>query len=235
MSSSETSDSTLAIVVPTLNEADNIVITLSRLQPMRARGARVIVVDGGSIDATRARASSMCDAVIDAPRGRASQLQAGISASSAQIVLMLHADSVPPEDADQHISRAFAAGANWGRFDVCIDGTHFMLPIIAWFMNRRSRLSGIATGDQGIFVTRALLERVNGVPAQALMEDIELCKRLRRIAPPACLTARIITSGRRWEKHGVLRTVVLMWRLRFAYWRGVDAAILHARYYGHGR
>lgn len=223
----------LSIIVPTLNEADNIVAALSPLAALRAHGAEVIVVDGGSTDDTRARATPLADRVISAPRGRARQMNAGAAAAHGDALLFLHADSRLPEGADRDIARGLASRAVWGRFDVAIAGRHFMLPVVAWFMNRRSRLTGIATGDQGIFATRAAFDAVGGFPDQPLMEDVEICMRLRRLSAPACLAARIVTSGRRWESHGVWRTIALMWRLRFAYWRGVAPADIHRAYYGH--
>lgn len=222
----------LSIIVPTLNESANIGAMLGVVQPWRAEGAEVIVVDGGSSDDTVARAALLADTVITAPRGRASQLQAGVRQARGELLLFLHADSLLPADALQLIQAATRHGAQWGRFDVSIAGEHPMLRIVAWMMNVRSRWTGIATGDQGIFVARTLLEAVGGVPQQALMEDIELSKRLRARAQPACLRARIATSGRRWERNGVWRTIWLMWRLRFAYWCGANPSELRQQYEG---
>jgi rSAM/selenodomain-associated transferase 2 len=226
----------LSIVVPALNEAENIASTLSPLQALRARGVEVIVADGGSTDATRAIAQPLADNVIDSAPGRARQMNAGAAASSGGALLFLHADSRLPVDADRHVVAALSA-AHWGRFDVSISGAHAMLPVIAWFMNHRSRLTGIATGDQGIFVTREALDRVSGFPDQPLMEDVEICARLKRLSPPACLAARIETSGRRWERHGVWKTILLMWWLRLRYFFGASPADIHRAYYGnaHGR
>lgn len=220
----------LSIIVPTLNESANIGTALTALQNCRATGAEVIVVDGGSSDDTVARAASLADTVVIAPRGRASQLQAGVRHARGELLLFLHADSLLPVDALQLIQAATRHGERWGRFDVTITGEHPMLQIVARMMNVRSRWTGIATGDQGIFVARELLEAVGGVPQQALMEDIELSKRLRARARPACLRACVATSGRRWEKNGVWRTIWLMWRLRFAYWRGANPDDLRKQY-----
>jgi hypothetical protein len=139
-----------------------------------------------------------------------------------------------PDNADADIERAITKGRSWGRFDVHISGLHWMFAVIAWFMNQRSRLTGISTGDQGLFMTREAFNRVGGFPAQPLMEDVEICKRLKRreAVGPACLTARITTSGRRWERYGVWRTIFLMWRLRYQYWRGAPAERLHELYDG---
>lgn len=221
----------LAIIVPTLNEADGIETTLRRLAPLRARGAQVIVCDGGSSDATVRRAQPLADQVIVAARGRARQMNAGAArAPAAGVLLFLHADTQLPERADAQLQRALAAGAGWGRFDVHIDGRPAMLRVVAAMMNLRSCLSGIATGDQAIFVRREWFERVGGFPDQPLMEDIELSRRLRTIAPPACLRAKVITSGRRWEQRGVWRTIWLMWRLRWRYWRGASPHALAEAY-----
>jgi len=220
----------LSIVVPVLDEAAGIVATLAALQPLRARGAEVIVVDGGSTDATIALATPHADAVLNAPRGRASQMNGGAGVARGGVLLFLHADTRLPADADVHVAAARAAGAHWGRFDVHIEGRHWLLRIVAAGMNLRSRCSGIATGDQAIFVQRDWFERIGGFPAQPLMEDVELSRRLRALARPACLRARVVTSGRRWEARGPWRTVALMWRLRWRYWRGEAAESLAEAY-----
>lgn len=224
----------LSIIIPALNEAGNIAATLTSLQAMRARGAEVIVVDGGSSDATCSLAAPLADRVIDGKRGRAAQMNAGALAASGDTLMFLHADSLLPVDGDEWIAKALAdARFRWGRFDVRISGAHFMFPVIAWFMNHRSRLTGIATGDQGIFVRRAVFDRINGFADQPLMEDINLCARLLRESSPAYVSgARIVTSGRRWEKHGVWRTILLMWRLRFSYYCGASPESIHRAYYG---
>jgi rSAM/selenodomain-associated transferase 2 len=220
----------LSIVIPTLDEAAGIEAQLSALTPLRRRGAEVIVADGGSGDGTAEKARALADRVLDAPRGRASQMNAGASVARGAALLFLHADTRLPPDADLRVERALAAGAAWGRFDVRIEGGHAMLGVIARFMNWRSRLTGIATGDQAIFVRRDLFERVGGYPDIPLMEDIALSRALRRIAPPACLEARVTTSGRRWEERGVWRTVLTMWRLRLAYFLGADPRALALAY-----
>jgi rSAM/selenodomain-associated transferase 2 len=220
----------LSIVVPTLNEAEGITATLMPLQGLRALGHEVIVADGGSTDATAPLATTLADRVIAAPRGRARQMNAGAAAADGEALLFLHADTRLPDGAAAVIEAALA-GHVWGRFDVRIAGRPFMLHVVAALMNLRSRLTGIATGDQALFVTRAAFDAAGGFPDQPLMEDIELSRRLKRLGPPACLRARVVTSGRRWERHGVWRTILLMWRLRFDYWRGVPAARLARRYY----
>jgi rSAM/selenodomain-associated transferase 2 len=225
----------LSIIVPCLNEASIIGDALERLQPMRARGAELIVVDGGSRDDSVARAQSLADRVLVARRGRALQMNAGAQVARRDILLFLHADCALPEAADHLIIDGLNRGRrSWGRFDVTLCGHHPLLRAVAVLMNARSRLTGIATGDQGIFVTRTLFEAAGRFPEIALMEDIALSKRLRTFSAPLCLRHRIRASGRRWERHGVLRTIVLMWHLRFAYWRGVDPEALALRYRSYG-
>lgn len=221
---------TLSIVVPTLNEAGGIQATLQALAPLRARGAEVIVCDGASHDDTVALAQPLADHVICAPAGRACQMNAGAAVARGAVLLFLHADTWLPEGADHLVQRAMADGATWGRFDVHISGRALMLRVVAPLMNLRSRWTGIATGDQAIFVTRRAFEQVGGFPDQPLMEDVEICRRLRAFAAPACLRARVTTSGRRWEARGVWRTIFLMWRLRWRYWRGEPAQALAGAY-----
>lgn len=224
----------LSIITPTLNEAANIRDTLTALAPLRERGVEVIVVDGGSTDGTRELAAPLCDQVATSSPGRATQMNAGCEYSHGDVLLFLHADTALPPDADRLILAGLKeSGRQWGRFDVAITGTHPMLRVVAWFMNHRSRLTGIATGDQGIFVTRAAFEAADRYANIRLMEDIALCKTLKRIAgPPLCLRQRVTTSGRRWETHGVWRTIWLMWSLRARYALGADPDTLHALYRG---
>jgi rSAM/selenodomain-associated transferase 2 len=222
----------LSIIVPTLDEAEGIAAHLSALAPLRERAAEVIVIDGGSQDGTAAKARALADRVIHAPRGRASQMNAGAATGRGDVLLFLHADTQLPPEADRLVESALADGAGWGRFDVRIEGGHPMLGVIARLMNWRSRLTGIATGDQAIFVRRDLFERAGGYPDIPLMEDIALSRKLRRVARPACLRARVATSGRRWQQRGLLRTILTMWRLRLAYFLGADPRAL-ARAYGY--
>lgn len=211
----------LTIIMPVLNEAAGLAAALQALEPLRARGAQIIVIDGDSADNSAARAQAGGAQVINATRGRALQMNAGAQQASGEVLLFLHADTRLPFNADALIGQALAAGPKvWGRFDVRIAGKPRMFRVIAAFMNARSRWSGIATGDQAMFMTRAAFEAVGGFPAQPLMEDIELSKRLLTLSRPVCLRAPVVTSGRRWESRGVWRTVLLMWRLRLAYWRG---------------
>ncbi|MCC6532939.1 MAG: TIGR04283 family arsenosugar biosynthesis glycosyltransferase [Burkholderiales bacterium] len=221
----------VSIVVPALNEAGTIAATLRTLVAARMRGTELIVVDGGSEDRTVHAARPFAERVVVAPRGRASQLNAGAAAATGEVLLFLHADSHPPCEADRVVLEAIGAKAlAWGRFDVRIESERKSLRLVSAMMNVRSRASGIATGDQGIFATRALFERIGGFPPQPLMEDIAFCRAAKRIAAPICLHQVMLTSGRRWEQQGVLRTVLLMWRLRLAYFLGADPRALSARY-----
>ena len=223
----------LSVVIPCLNEAAGIVAALERLQPLRRRGVEVIVVDGGSSDGSVALAAPLADRILAAPRGRASQMNAGATVARGPVLLFLHADCALPADGDRLIVDGLQAGGQrWGRFDVKLTGAHPLLGLIAFMMNWRSRLTGIATGDQGLFMTRGLFADAGGFPAIPLMEDIALSKSLKNFGAPLCLRARITASGRRWDECGVLRTILLMWRLRLAYFLGADPADLALRYDG---
>lgn len=221
----------LSIIVPVLDEEATLGDALAVLAPLRADGHEVIVVDGGSGDGTLALARSGADLAFVAPQGRAAQMNAGAARARGDVLLFLHADSRLPDDAAPAIGAAIAGGRHWGRFDVSIDGRPRVLKVIAAAMNLRSRWTGIATGDQGIFVERDLFAHVGGYAAIPLMEDVALSKSLKRNAGrPACLKARVVTSGRRWETRGPWRTIVTMWRLRLAYALGADPAVLARQY-----
>ena len=221
----------ISIIIPVLNEAMSIVAVLEALAPLRARGTEIIVVDGGSGDDTAGLTKSHADFVIASARGRARQMNAGGAIARGDILLFLHADTRLSDDADRLVRDGLAkSGRAWGRFDVAIDGTHPLFRIIATSMNLRSRLTGIATGDQAMFVTRAAFDSIGGFPEIALMEDITLARHLKRVSRPLCLTARVTTSGRRWQKRGVLSTIMLMWRLRLAYFFGTPPEQLARRY-----
>ena len=225
----------LSIIIPILNEEKELPDLLERLAPFRARGAEVIVVDGGSEDGSLQAVSRMGVQAIRAERGRARQMNAGAVAASGDVLLFLHADTELPLCADRAIEAAIRCSGRpaehiWGRFDVRIRGRFFMLRVVARLMNWRSRLTGIATGDQAIFVARRAFEMAGGFPDQPLMEDIELSRRLRALSWPICMADQAVTSGRRWEAYGVWKTIWLMWRLRWLYWRGVPASELVKSY-----
>ena len=222
----------LSIVIPVLNEGQQVDACLARLSGPRGAGHEIIVVDGGSADQTANQARPYADVVLNSRPGRARQMNAGAAAAAGDVLLFLHADSRLPDRAAQHIAHAMTQSRKrWGRFDVRMANDRPMLRLVTTLMNWRSRLTGIATGDQGLFVERGLFQSVGGFPAIPLMEDIAMSARLKKIERPICLRATITTSSRRWEKHGIWPTIWLMWRLRFAYWRGADPAALARVYY----
>lgn len=222
--------SDLAIILPVLNEAETVSDTLVQLASLRARGVHIVVVDGGSTDATHQLAEPLCDKVLVAPRGRALQMNMGALHAQSGVLLFLHSDTQLPVEADQLVLAAVSRGALWGRFDVRIKGQSRWLPAIGALMNLRSRLTSIATGDQAMFVRRDVFEQLGGFAEIPLMEDIELSGRLRARAKPFCLSPPVTTSGRRWDRHGVWLTIVLMWRLRLRYFLGADPAVLAVEY-----
>ena len=219
----------LTIIIPALDEAPIIVETLAALVRLRARGAEVIVVDGGSNDSTPALARPFADRVISGPRNRGAAMNAGAELASGDVFLFLHADTIVPDNADRLIASALARRV-WGRFDLRIAGRHPLLALVARMINWRSWLTGIATGDQAIFVTHEAFRNVGGFADLPLMEDIALSRKLKRRSRPYCITTPVVTSGRRWEYHGVLRTIAFMWRLRLAYYCGVAPARLALTY-----
>lgn len=223
----------LSIVIPVLDEAPCIVAALQALQRLRARGHEVIVVDGGSADGTAALAAPFADRVLEAPPGRAVQMNCGAAAACGDVLLFLHADTRLPADADHLVHEAVAGEKHcWGRFDVRIEGRSPLLAAVAFFMNWRSRLTGIATGDQAIFAAREAFARAGGFPEIALMEDIAFSKRMKKFSQPVSLREVAVTSGRRWERRGTIRTIFFMWRLRLAYFFGArpeELARLYAK------
>jgi rSAM/selenodomain-associated transferase 2 len=221
----------LSIIMPVFDEAAGIADALTALAPLRTRGTEVIVVDGGSRDRTVEFARPLADQLIMAPRGRGMQMNAGAATATGDVLVFLHADTRLPPDADRMVLDGLAASSRqWGRFDVRIAGGSLLLPTVAAFMNWRSRATGIATGDQAMFVTRAAFTAAGGFPDIALMEDVELSRRLNRLGRPLCLAASVTTSGRRWDERGTIRTVLLMWSLRLAHFLGAEPAALARRY-----
>jgi rSAM/selenodomain-associated transferase 2 len=219
----------LTIVLPVLNEAAIIVAALQVLAPLRARGAEIIVADGGSRDGTARLAEPLADRVITVRRGRGAAMNAGAALGTGDTLVFLHADTALPDGAERLIDAALARRA-WGRFDLRIAGSHPLLTVVARMINLRSRLTGIATGDQAIFVSRKAFAAVGGFPDLPLMEDIAISRRLKRLCRPYCIATPAVTSGRRWERNGVLSTILLMWRLRLSYYVGVEPALLAELY-----
>ena len=221
----------VSVIIPCLDEAGVIEDLLRTLQAQRLRGHELILVDGGSTDDTLVRAQPLVDGLLHCSPGRARQLNAGAKAASGDIFWFLHADSSIPQEAIDLILFALGPGRHaWGRFDIALSGQQRLLRLVEFMMNWRSRLTGIATGDQGIFVHRQTFETVGGFPEIPLMEDIEISRRLKRLAAPCALRQRLATSSRRWERQGIIRTIWLMWRLRFAYALGADPAGLARKY-----
>jgi len=220
----------ISIIIPVLNEAERIAETLESLAPYRNQGHEVIVVDGGSQDETLSAAQIHADKLLHSGIGRAVQMNHGINAAQGDILLFLHADTRLPHDAVAEIINAVEDGYFWGRFNVRLSGDQFMLRIIERMMNLRSCITGIATGDQAIFVSSESVDIVGDYPRIPLMEDVVFSKRLRNLGWPACLSQQVITSSRRWEDRGILRTVLSMWRLRLLFFFGVSAEKLAQQY-----
>lgn len=224
----------LSVILPALDEAATIQATLEPLQGWRRRGAEVLVMDGGSRDGTPDLAGPLADRVVAAPRGRARQMNAGAARARGTALLFLHADTRLATEADSAVLKALEGSRHWGRFDVRLDGArgHPLLKVVGALMNARSRLTGIATGDQALFMTRKAFDDAGGFPDQPLMEDIAISAVLKRVAGrPACLHEQALTASRRWEEAGIARTIGLMWALRLAYFLGVAPERL-ARWYG---
>lgn len=221
----------VSVIIPALNEAGCIRELCTALQPLRSRGHEIILVDGGSDDQTPLLGKPLVDRVLHAARGRALQMRTGAAAANGSILWFLHADSGVPENPDQLILEALENGRrDWGRFDVSLSDRHIVLRTIAYLMNLRSRISAIATGDQGIFVRRSLYEQVGGFPPLPLMEDIALSRALKKHGRPACIRQRLATSARRWQQHGITRTILIMWGLRIAYFVGISPDYLVKHY-----
>ncbi|WP_138440470.1 TIGR04283 family arsenosugar biosynthesis glycosyltransferase [Marinobacter alexandrii] len=220
----------LSVVVPVWNEAAGIQNTLEALAPLRRAGHEILVVDAGSDDGTAALARPLCDRVVDADKGRAAQMNAGVAVARGNLLLFLHADTRLPSDALQRLQAFMASGNAWGRFDVRLSGQRPLFRVIAWFMNTRSRLTGICTGDQAMFVRRDVFEALGGFQPLPLMEDVEFSRRLCLVSRPVCVRSPVITDSRRWEKLGPWRTIFLMWRLRWRYWRGESPESLAQAY-----
>lgn len=221
----------ISIVIPVLNEARSLQAHLPLLQAAREAGHEVILVDGGSTDEGPALAAPLVDKLVRSPAGRALQMNAGAAQASGDLLLFLHVDTRLPEGAIAVLQQAFVQPTvQWGRFDVQLSGMHPAFRVIEFMINLRSRVSGVATGDQALFLRAGLFHAIGGFPAIPLMEDVAITKTLRRQSRPLCLRERVTTSSRRWEHHGIVRTVLLMWWLRLLYVLGVSPATLRAMY-----
>lgn len=223
----------LSIVIPVLNESSSIEACLQRLQPLRALGATVIVVDGGSQDGTTILARAGADQVVISKPGRARQMNAGAALATGKWLLFLHADTRLPENIHEVVIAWDSSRSAWGFFFVRLDKQGLAFRIVEWFMNRRACYTSIGTGDQCQFVQREVFQQVGGFVDISLMEDIELSKRLKRVSRPLIVVARAHTSARKWSDEGLLRTILLMWRIRLAYFFGARPEHLAEKYYGH--
>ena len=231
----------ISVIIPVLNEESAVRKKLPEMQWIQESGHELIVVDGGSTDESLHVAKQYSDTAIVSSQGRAIQMNAGARIATGDVLLFLHIDTVLPSDGlnkiitfldhryGQHNSKV---KNSWGRFDVRLSGHHFMFRIIESMMNGRSRITGIATGDQAIFVNKELFNKIGGYLEIPLMEDIDISRRLKKVSKPVCIQDQVITSSRRWEVSGIYRTVFLMWRLRLSYWLGVDPVRLAKQYYG---
>ncbi len=220
-----------SVIIPALNEADYIGATLERLQPARARGHEVILVDGGSADDTCGIAAGAADRVLQWHSGRARQMNCGAEAARGEVYVFLHADTLIPTDFDKLLDARDVCENTWGSFDIRLSGQHISFRCIERCMNLRSRLTGIAMGDQAIFTGSHLFHRVNGYADIPLMEDIELCARLKQISAPIRIRQPVVSSSRRWEQHGIASTVLLSWKLRLCYTFGADPKQLARLYH----
>lgn len=210
-----------SIIIPTLNEANGIQTCLLALQPIK-KDCEIIIADGGSSDNTVIFTKHLADKTIICSKGRGRQMNSGTNHATGDVLIFLHADTYLPENALTLIEQHINQHAQWGHFDISLNGNSLMLKIIAFFMNWRSRLTGVATGDQVIFVTQQLFNQVGQYPEISLMEDIALCKILNKISLPICLNAKVNSSGRRWEYNGIYKTILLMWFIRLSYFLGND-------------
>lgn len=220
----------ISIILPVLNEAECLSSCLQTLQMYRRRGHEVIVVDGGSEDGSIDIALPLVDRLLHSKPGRALQMNKGAQMASGDLLVFLHADTKLPENGQRVLELIAHTDKCWGRFDVCLSASSLIYKVIGFCMNVRSRLSGIATGDQAIFVSRTLFQEVGGFPEIALMEDIAISLTLKKKVTPICVRGKVITSARRWERNGVLKTIIKMWSLRWRYMWGSDVEVLANEY-----
>ena len=219
----------ISIIIPVLNEEQSVKALLQQLQIYRQQGHEVIVVDGGSHDETVSISKPLADKVIMSESGRARQMNKGVAESTNEVLWFLHADTSIPENVIETIQESLNK-YEWGRFNIKLSGSNFLFRIIENMINIRSCLSCVATGDQGIFIKRNTFDSIGGYPEIPLMEDVALSKKLKTISQPACIKETLTTSSRRWEKKGIIKTILLMWYLRFLYWIGVTPAKLAKLY-----
>ena len=222
----------ISFIIPTLNEVAVLAQTLASLrQSTEALNSEIILIDGGSKDQTIAIAAPFTDRIIQTKAGRALQMNAGAQIAQGEWLMFLHADTLLPQNIESiWRDKIMPAKQAWGRFDVRLSGSHPHLRLVAHLMNLRSKMTGIATGDQAIFVRRALFQTIGGYAQIPLMEDVELSKRLKRLSRPLCIGSPLVTSSRRWEQRGIWRTILLMWKLRFLYFLGVSPSRLVKQY-----
>jgi rSAM/selenodomain-associated transferase 2 len=227
----------ISFIIPCLNEEDNIRATLLPLQSLRQRGHEIIIGDGGSTDNTISSAKNLYDQLVSSKKGRALQMNSAAKLSSNDILCFLHADTLAPENIDSLILDGLQNSYKiWGRFNINLSGKHWLFRIIEASINIRSCISGVASGDQGIFIYRNVFDKINGFKPMPLMEDIDFSKRLKETSRPICISnSPLITSSRRWERHGILRTVFLMWRLRLKFFMGVPTEQLENLYRRHDK
>ena len=213
-----------------MNEAEIIESCLDKLQYLRKIGHEVIVVDGGSIDKTVVLAQPLADQLLISNPGRAIQMNMGARVSNGQYLLFLHADTGLPDNVNDVFGQLEGTINVWGRFDVQLTGKSILFRIIETMMNLRSRLTGIVTGDQVIFIDKALFEKIGGYPEIELMEDIAISKILKKISYPVCFREKVMSSSRRWENNGIIKTVLKMWLLRILYFFNFQPRLL-AKFY----
>jgi rSAM/selenodomain-associated transferase 2 len=220
----------LSIIIPVLDEGERIAAALDALVDLRVLGAEIVVVDGGSRDATIQRARLRADVVLQGPRPQAERMNVGAAKAAGDVLLFLRTDMQLPPLADHLILDGLARSDRaWGHFDATLEGKNLLLPVAAWLTSLESRITGIATIEHGIFAKRDAFRTSGGFPTQPLLDDVELCVRLKRISKPLCIRQRVVSPGHRWETEGILHTLMTTWRLRLAYLFGADPEALAKR------
>ena len=227
----------LSIIIPVLNEIESIEkSSLSLIKKRDKADIELIFVDGGSDDGT---AEYLHDFALKfnkvlclnaCSKGRALQMNLGAQNADYPCLLFVHADTLLPDDFFEQIMKAMATGYLWGRFDVSLSNPAWYFKMIGFMINLRSRLTKISTGDQGLFIKKTEFLEIEGFSNMPLMEDVDITKRLRKRSLPFLSSLKVVTSSRRWEKHGVIRTVLLMWVLRGLFFLGISPAYFHHWY-----